>query len=118
MKPIEGNWETQLSFSDDSFNNIEIKLSRYGYDVTGRARCVEGYASGEEFEFKGDFTPPLLIVTYKSLSPHSTERGAVALLLQNNGNILRGQIIYSDDEENAIFATECVLKRTGRNFYW
>jgi hypothetical protein len=115
---VEGNWVTQLDFSGNDFNKIEIKINRFGYDVTGKARCVEGYASGEEFEIRGDFTPPLLTASYKSLAQQSTERGAIALLHQNNGSILRGQIIYSDDEEEAIFATECILKRAGREFNW
>jgi hypothetical protein len=115
---VEDNWETQLDFPDNTFNKLQIKLSRYGYNITGKVRCVEGYSSGEEFAFDGEFIPPLLTATYRALSPQNTERGAVALLLGNNGNILRGQIVYSDDEDNVILAAECILKRSASKFKW
>ncbi|HUN55560.1 MAG TPA: hypothetical protein VMU29_10435 [Smithella sp.] len=115
---IEGEWQTRLIFQDSSFNVIQIKLTRHGYLVKGNARCVEGYASGNEFEFKGEFTPPLLTIRYRDLAPHNTEQGAAALLLSKNGNEFKGQLVYSDDVDDGIYTTEIIMNRVTSRFAW
>lgn len=115
---IEGEWETKLIFSDESYNVLQIKLARSGYRLSGKARCVEGYSAGHEFEFKGEFIPPLMTATYKAKSPHSTERGAIALMLNKNGRELRGHLVFSDDEIDGILANKCVLSRATTHFGW
>lgn len=115
---IEGEWETTLLFPDQTSNVLQIKFARTGYRVTGKAHCVGGYSAGHEFEFKGEFIPPLLTATYKALAPHSTERGAFTLSLNKNGRELRGQLVFSDDEIDGILAIECVLVRATSQFGW
>lgn len=115
---LEGEWETRVTFLDDSYNQFQVKISRSGYALVGIARCVEGHSKGHEFEYRGEFAPPLMTATYRDLSPLSTERGAAALILSKNGGELRGQVVYSDDEKVGVFATECVLRRATSKFAW
>ena len=115
---IEGQLETKLLFPDKTYNALQIKLNRSGYRVTGKARCIEGYSAGHDFEFKGEFIPPLMTITYKALSKHNTERGAATLMLNKNGRELTGKLVFSDDEIDGILAVECVLTRANSQFGW
>jgi len=115
---IEGDWISTINFQDGNYNKLQIKITRNGYQVKARAKCIEGYNPGHEFEFFGEFDPPVLYGPYKDIAPHSTERGAIALILSKNGRCFRGKIIFSDDEQDEILTTELILERSSSTFAW
>ncbi len=108
---IEGEWESTLRFSDDTYNKMVLSLTRRGWSVEANMRCIEGYSKGINFTFKGEIYAHILTGTYRASDPSKSERGAIALMLVGNGTSLQGYVLYTEDTMNEVRVTECKATR-------
>src|SRR4051794_8660867 len=112
---IEGVWSSEITFPEGEKNKHRMQLYRVGHTVTGTTTCYEGYSEGNSYELQGTFRNLTLSCTYQINDTRRLERGAMVLMLVNDGAMLRGSLSYYDNQTNSVRSTACEWVAEGRS---
>jgi hypothetical protein len=84
-------------FDDERYDIIHLK--RNGHRVEATMTCSAGADSGKCYSLTGSFRNLILSATYETEDRRGLDRGAMTLMLTENGRMLKGFLTgYSDDE--------------------
>ena len=110
---IEGRWYSVESYSGPVNESEEFvwEIQRIGHKVLGSAVCIQGRESGKSFQIEGLFRNLILTAAYSSTDTSALDRGALTLMLVDNGRCLRGCIAYYDEKEHIIASGTIECKR-------
>jgi hypothetical protein len=108
---IEGVWLSEITFPEGEKNKHRMQLDRVGYTVTGRTTCYEGYSEGNTYDLNGTVRNLIFTCTYRINDPRRFEGGSMALMLVNDGKMLKGQLSFYDEQTNSMQSTNCEWTR-------
>ena len=111
---IEGAWSAEITYLEGEKNKHKMQLRRVGHNVTGTSTCYEGYSEGSSYDLQGTFKNLTLSCTYHINDARRLERGAMVLMLINDGATLKGYVSYYDNQTNSVRATTCEWTAVGR----
>lgn len=95
------------------FPTIEVRaqVHRKGYRVSGDIVEISSKGIMQTYDINGSFKNLILAAEYESRSEQHIDRGSLSLMLESNGQILRGFFSSYEDNENRILPFRCILFR-------
>jgi hypothetical protein len=111
---IEGEWSSEITYPEGEKNKHTMRLHRHGHTITGTATCCEGHSKGNEYSLQGSFRNLTLSCTYQINDARRLERGAMVLMLVNDGATLNGSLSYYDNLTNSVKSATCEWIAQGR----
>jgi hypothetical protein len=112
---IEGTWYG-LSPDMDTERYDVISLKRNGHHVEARMTCSSSTDSGKAYCIIGSFRNLILSATYETEDFRGLDRGAMSLMLTENGNKLVGHLAYYSDPGHAINDATVIWYRDKKEF--
>lgn len=108
---IDGLWLTRIDFPDGEYNKHRMTLKHTGHSVSGEILCTEGYSEGQEYRFDGTLRNSILTVTYQIKDENKIERGALALVVKRDAQVLDGHLIYYESNTENTNTAPCKWER-------
>ena len=94
---------------------VRAELKRNGHKITGKIIEIGGASDIHTYEVNGTFKNLILTASYESSSENHIDRGALSLMLINNGNLLEGFFSSYNDSDHCMSPMKCYLyKRSSR----
>ena len=95
------------------FPTIEVRaeIRREGYKVFGEVVEIGSRGTMQTYDIKGSFKNLIVTAEYESRSSEHIDRGSLSLMLESNGQKLRGFFSSYEDNENRILPFRCILFR-------
>lgn len=90
---------------------IRVEISRVGHKVSGRIIEIGGASKVHTYTITGGFKNLILSGCYETCSKDHIDRGALSLMLKNNGKVFEGFFSSYGDTQHAIKPMQCVLKK-------
>lgn len=96
---------------------VRAELKRNGHKITGKIIEIGGASDIHTYEVNGSFKNLILTASYESSSESHIDRGALSLMLVNNGNLFEGFFSSYNDSEHCMSPMKCYLyKRSSRTY--
>ena len=94
---------------------VRAELKRNGHKITGKIIEIGGASDIHTYEVNGTFKNLILTASYESSSENHIDRGALSLMLIQNGNLLEGFFSSYNDNDHCMSPMKCYLyKRSSR----
>lgn len=90
---------------------IRVEIHREGHKVSGRIIEIGGASKVHTYNINGTFKNLILSGCYETCSRDHIDRGALSLMLKNNGKLFEGFFSSYSDRENKIVPMQCILKK-------
>lgn len=109
---IEGKWRSSYEL-DGIVREGYFFIERFGHSIVAHSTLLTGPEAGATFTASGKFSNLILTATYGATRQDTLDRGAVALMLWDNGNRMSGHLICYSNAHNRIesVAFECYKDR-------
>ncbi len=95
------------------FPTIEVRaeICREGYKILGEVVEIGSKGTMQTYDIRGSFKNLIVSAEYESRSAEHIDRGSLSLMLESNGQKLRGFFSSYEDNENRILPFRCILFR-------
>jgi hypothetical protein len=103
---VEGRWKARYTI-DGVSREVVGDIRRVGHAIKGMATEIVGPHPGRNYAFTGTFRNLILTASYVSVDKHTLERGAMTLMLIENGEKLRRHMSYYAEREHCVGSIEC-----------
>jgi len=90
---------------------VRVEVFRTGHKVNGRIIEIGGASKVHTYTISGTFKNLILSGCYETCSKDHIDRGALSLMLKNNGKVFEGFFSSYSDYEHKITPMQCVLKK-------
>lgn len=90
---------------------IRVEIERTGHKVSGRIIEIGGASKVHTYTISGSFKNLILSGCYDTCSRDHIDRGAMSLMLKNNGKVFEGFFSSYSDHKNKISPMQCILKK-------
>ena len=95
---------------------VRAELKRSGHKINGRIIEIGGASDIHTYDVQGTFKNLILTASYESTSDSHIDRGALSLMLRENGRLLEGFFSSYNDNEHCMSPMKCYLyKRNSRD---
>ncbi|WP_375605733.1 hypothetical protein [Flavobacterium davisii] len=95
---------------------VRAELKRKGHQINGRIIEIGGASDIHTYDLNGSFKNLILTASYESTSKSHIDRGALSLMLVENGRLLEGFFSSYNDNEHCMSPMKCYLyKRSSRD---
>ncbi|MBX3735104.1 MAG: hypothetical protein KF715_00315 [Candidatus Didemnitutus sp.] len=99
---IEGVWYCASAQEVREEQTYTATITRNAHKVSAVMVCGSGEDQGQSYRIEGIFKNLILSATYESLSRTSLDRGALSLMLKENGDRLVGYLAFYHDRGHKI----------------
>ena len=94
---------------------VRAELKRNGHKIYGKIIEIGGASDIHTYDVQGTFKNLILTASYESTSDSHIDRGALSLMLRENGRLLEGFFSSYNDDEHCMSPMKCYLyKRNSR----
>lgn len=90
---------------------IRVEISRTGHKVSGRIIEIGGASKVHTYTINGSFKNLILAGCYETCSRDHIDRGALSLMLKNNGKVFEGFFSSYSDNNHKVTPMQCILKK-------
>tara|TARA_R110002167_G_C12700574_1_gene653448 strand:+ start:1770 stop:2579 length:810 start_codon:yes stop_codon:yes gene_type:complete len=90
---------------------VRVEIFRVGHKVNGRIIEIGGASKVHTYTIHGTFKNLILAGCYETCSRDHIDRGALSLMLKNNGKVFSGFFSSYSDKDNKIVPMQCILKK-------
>lgn len=90
---------------------VRVEILRVGHKVNGRIIEIGGASKVHTYTIQGTFKNLILAGSYETCSRDHIDRGALSLMLKNNGKVFSGFFSSYSDKDNKIVPMQCILKK-------
>lgn len=90
---------------------IRVEIIRVGHRISGRIIEVGGASKVHTYTISGAFKNLILAGSYETCSRDHIDRGALSLMLKNNGKVFEGFFSSYSDNQHKIMPMQCILKK-------
>lgn len=90
---------------------VRVEIFRVGHKINGRIIEIGGASKVHTYTIQGTFKNLILAGCYETCSRDHIDRGALSLMLKNNGKVFSGFFSSYSDEGNKIVPMQCILKK-------
>ncbi|MBO1927196.1 hypothetical protein J3998_06360 [Thiomicrorhabdus sp. 6S2-11] len=90
---------------------VRVELVRVGHKISGRIIEIGGASKVHTYNIGGSFKNLILSGCYETCNRDHIDRGALSLMLTNNGKVLEGFFSSYSDGQHKIVPMQCVLKK-------
>lgn len=90
---------------------VRVEIFRTGHKINGRIIEIGGASKVHTYTISGTFKNLILSGCYETCSRDHIDRGALSLMLKNNGKVFEGFFSSYSDSEHKITPMQCVLKK-------
>ncbi|MFQ2499072.1 hypothetical protein ACK31U_04145 [Aeromonas caviae] len=90
---------------------VRVEIFRTGHKINGRIIEIGGASRVHTYTISGTFKNLILSGCYETCSRDHIDRGALSLMLKNNGKVFEGFFSSYNDSEHKITPMQCVLKK-------
>lgn len=90
---------------------VRVEISRIGHKITGRIIEIGGASKVHTYTISGSFKNLILAGCYETCSRDHIDRGALSLMLKNNGKVFEGFFSSYSDNRHRISPMQCILKK-------
>lgn len=90
---------------------VRVEIVRVGHKISGRIIEIGGASKIHTYNIGGSFKNLILSGCYETCNRDHIDRGALSLMLTNNGKVLEGFFSSYSDGQHKIVPMQCVLKK-------
>lgn len=90
---------------------VRVEISRVGHKVSGRIIEIGGASKVHTYTITGSFKNLIFAGCYETCSRDHIDRGALSLMLKNNGKVFEGFFSSYSDNQHKVTPMQCVLKK-------
>lgn len=90
---------------------VRVEIARVGHKITGRIIEIGGASKVHTYTINGTFKNLILAACYETCTRDHIDRGALSLMLKNNGKVFEGFFSSYSDNQHKISPMQCVLKK-------
>lgn len=90
---------------------VRVEIFRTGHKINGRIIEIGGASKVHTYTISGSFKNLILAGCYETCSRDHIDRGALSLMLKNNGKVFEGFFSSYSDSQHKVTPMQCVLKK-------
>lgn len=90
---------------------VRVEIHRIGHKIKGRIIEVGGASKVHTYTINGSFKNLILSSSYETCNKDHIDRGALSLMLKNNGKTFEGFFSSYADNKNEITPMQCILNK-------
>jgi hypothetical protein len=94
---------------------VRVEMHRIGHKIRGRIIEVGGASKVHTYTINGSFKNLILSSSYETCNKDHIDRGALSLMLKNNGKTFEGFFSSYADNKNEITPMQCILNKQNIN---
>jgi hypothetical protein len=102
---IEGRWTSKYTLDGVARESVWA-IHRIGHSIKATVTRTKGPDAGSTWTYVGTFRNLTLTATYSRADRRMLDRGAITLMLENNGEMLRGWLTFYSNRENQVRSVE------------